>query len=478
MKRFGRSVVGVAYLVFVTFAAVRSAKAAGFASARFGGEHGNVTESNPLALYYNPGGIGFGKDVNAIVDVQLALRRATWSHTAPTPDPALSQPPDMQVGNSGTATLFNVFGAPALAATMKVGNFAFGGGLFVPFGGRASWDKNDQVDAPTRATYPRVADGVARWHIIDGALTFIYGTVGAAYRLGPVSLGVSGNLVVSSVSLNQAKNPNTGVPDTTNEGRVTLDVSGLHASFAVGAMVEVVPNRVWVGGSYQSQPGLGPQTLKGTLDIKDVLPGTGTLREDVTFRQALPDIYRAGARWRVNDAVELRVFGDYTRWSVMQAQCLGLQTKAMDGSLVPHDCNVHPNGSDATGGFVITNIPRNWNDTYGIRVGGSYWVKPEIELFAGLGYETAASPDSTLEPGTADGNNIGVALGGRFLLWDSLYLAASYTHLQFLDRDNTGKSQLESINGVGVSYPTVQQDGGGRYTQWIGIIDLNVQKQF
>lgn len=478
MKRFGRSVVGVAYFAFVTFAAMRSAKGAGFASARFGGEHGNVAESNPMALYYNPGGIGFSKDVNAMVDVQLALRHATWSHAAPTPDPTLSQPPDMQVGNSGKASLFNVFGAPALAATMKVGNLAFGGGLFVPFGGRASWDKNDQLDAGTLATYPRAVDGVARWHIIDGALTFIYGTVGVAYRLGPLSLGVSGNLVVSSVSLNQAKNPNGAtLPDTTSEGRATLDVSGLHASFGLGAMVEVVPNRVWLGVSYQSQPGLGPQTLKGTLDIKDVLPGTGTLHEDVTFRQALPDIYRAGVRWRVNDAAELRLFGDYTRWSVMQAQCLGLQTPKA-GSLVPHDCNVHPNGSDATGGFVITNLPRNWNDTYGIRVGGSYWVKPEVELFAGLGYETAASPDATLEPSTMDGNNVGVAFGGRFLIWDSFYLATSYTHLQFLDRDNTGKSQLESINGVGLSNPTAQQDAGGKYTQWIGIFDVNVEKRF
>jgi long-chain fatty acid transport protein len=477
MMRFGRRVAAAVTVALLALVGVRPAGAAGFASARFGGEHGNVTESNPLALYYNPAGIGFSKDVSAIVDVQLALRRATWSHTAPTPDPTLSQPPDMQAGNSGKATLFNVFGAPALAATMKIGNFAFGAGLFVPFGGRANWDKSDQVDARTLATYPRAIDGVARWHIIDGALTFIYGTVGAAYRLGPVSLGVSGNLVSSSVNLNQARNTNTGLPDTTNEGRITLDVSGLQASFAVGAMVEVVPNRVWVGGSYQSQPGLGPQTLRGTLDIKDVLPGTGTLRGDVTFRQALPDIYRAGARWRLSDAVELRLFGDYTRWSVMQAQCLSLQTKAM-GSLVPHDCNVHSDGSDATDHFVITNVPRNWNDTYGGRLGGSYWIKPEIELFGGLGYETAASPDSTLEPGTMDANNVGVALGGRFLLWDSFYLAASYTHVQFLDRDNTGKSRLESINGVGVAYPTVQQDGGGKYTQWIGIIDLNAQKQF
>src|SRR5258708_769423 len=100
MKRFGLSVVRGACFGVITLASIRSANAAGFASARFGGEHGNVTESNPFALYYNPGGLGFSKGVGAMLDVQLALRRTTWSHTAPPPDPALSQPPDMQVGNS------------------------------------------------------------------------------------------------------------------------------------------------------------------------------------------------------------------------------------------------------------------------------------------------------------------------------------------------------------------------------------------
>jgi hypothetical protein len=53
------------------------------------------------------------------------------------------------------------------------------------------------------------------------------------------------------------------------------------------------------------------------------------------------------------------------------------------------------------------------------------------------------------------------------------YLGASYTQLQYFDRDNTGKSTLANAQ-----VPTKQQDGGGRYTQWIGIFDLNVEKTF
>ena len=478
MKSLGRSAVGAGVVALVATCGPREASAAGFASARFGGEHGSVVETNPTALYYNPGAIAFSTGIDLMLDGQIAMRHTTWSHTAPQPDPTRGEDPNSQVGNSGHASAFNVFGGPAMGATMKLGNFAFGAGLFVPFGGRVSWAKNSQLDAQTVKTFPQTVDGVQRWDIIDGALTFIQATVGAAYKLGPLSIGVSGNFIASSITENRAKNPyGTGLPDTTSEGRAKLDVSGNNGSFGVGAMFEAVPDRLWLGASYQAQPGLGPQTLHGSLDIKFPPPSPDTLHQQVTFTQALPDIVRAGARWRVNETLELRVFGDYTRWSVMKAQCIA-NRKAVDQSIADRDCKVFPNGADASGGFVLANFPRNWNDTYGARLGGSYWVKPEIEVFAGLGYETAATTDAFIDQATMDANNVGVALGGRFFLLDSFYLAASYTHLQFFDRDNTGKSQLESINGVGVSNPTAQQDAGGKYTQWIGIFDVNVEKRF
>jgi long-chain fatty acid transport protein len=192
---------------------------------------------------------------------------------------------------------------------------------------------------------------------------------------------------------------------------------------------------------------------------------TNAPTQQVEFHQALPDIWRAGVRWRVMKDLELRLLGDYTRWSAMQTQCLAIQGKP---------CAVFPDGSDASGvGNTVLNVRRNWKDTYHGHLGGSYWLKPEVELFAGAGYETAAVPDTTLEPAIADANNIEGSVGGRFFLFDAFYLAVSYTHLQFLDRDNTGLSILSHSMG-----PTVQADGGGKYTQWVGIFDVNAEKSF
>jgi long-chain fatty acid transport protein len=488
MRTFRRSVVGASVLLFVAVACTRDADAAGFASARFGGELGNPVTTNPTALYYNPAGIAFSQGIDLFGDADLAIRHATWNHQAPAP--GASDQPESQVGNSGNASLLNVFGGPAVGATIKLGDLAIGAGLFVPFGGRVNWGQNSQFQSSYPAgqtcagngACPLAADGVQRWHIIDAALTFIYITAGAAYKLGPLAIGVTGNFIDSTLVSTQARTLG-GEIDSTVENRGTINVGGLSGSFAAGAMLEAVPDRMWLGASYQSQPGLGPQVLKGTVtETSGQAPyysDTGTTSYKVDFHQSLPDIIRAGVRFRASDVVEIRVFGDLTRWSVMKSQCVNLADTSTGSA-----CYVYPNGTAApapgssTPSNIFTNIPRNWKDTYGIRVGASYWLKPEIEVFGGLGYETAAVPDSTLEPGAMDADNIGIALGARLRITKTLYLAGSYTQLQYLNRDNTGKSTLAVNNGQPVQQPTYQEDGGGKYTQWIGIFDGNIEAKF
>jgi len=437
----------------------RPAGASGFAAARFGGEHGHVAATNPTALYYNPAGIAFSTGTRLFVDGTLALRHATWEHSPAPTDRA--EPTGAGGANFGRSTLFNVFGGPMLGATTRLGDLALGLSLSVPFGGRARWNQNETF--ATNKDFPLAADGVQRWHGIDGSLTFIYFTAGAAYRLGRLSIGVTGNLIRSSMSSTQAKTPTgDGTPDVNREGRAVLDVSGLHGSFAVGGMVEVVDDSLWLAASYQAQPGLGAMRLEGTLTT---VLGEGRTPFPVTFHQALPDISRFGLRFRPQPAMELRLFGEFARWSVMQTQCVGLKDRG---------CAVNPTGADATtSGSVLQNLRRRWKNTYGARAGVSQWLSPGLELFTGASFETAAVPDETLDPGLADADNFAGALGGRLALTSTLSLAVSYTHIQYFTRDNSGASQLAAAEA-----PTRRPDGGGRYTQWIGLVDVNLEMQF
>jgi long-chain fatty acid transport protein len=263
------------------------------------------------------------------------------------------------------------------------------------------------------------------------------------------------------VELTQAQNNNGQLPDSSVEGRDDLNVSGINGSFGAGLLLEALRDRLWLGASYQAQPGLGAQTLKGTLDI--TIPGGSPPSQKISFTQALPDVFRVGARWRAIHDFELRLFGDYTRWSVMKSQCIAVQ-----GYL----CQVYPDGSAANIG-VLLNYRRDWNDTVGVRLGASYWIHPDVELFAGTGFETAAIPDATLDPAVADADSLEGAIGGRFFIAHYFYLAASYTQLQFFNRNNTGLSQAADAKGV-----TQQPDSGGLYTQWVGVFDVNVEKTF
>lgn len=435
--------------------------ASGFYSAEFGGEHGNVVTTNPTALYFNPAGITLEEGTHLYLSGILVLRRATWTHAqtgSETPDP-----PGAEGADAGKAHLSNVLAAPALAATTRVGRFALGAAFYVPFGGNVHWDSNPRF-AGSQA-FSSAADGIQRWNVIDGSVRALYFTIGAGVRVGRLSLGVTGNLVRSSEYLKKAKSFGALPVDVMHEGRTVADVSGIEASVGFGAMVEAVPDRLWFGASYQSQPGFGPIKLEGTLTISDE-SGQSASR-NATLTSALPDIVRAGVRARPitgPHALELRAYGDLTRWSRLQSECFSLENQP---------CSVFPDGTDATPtSAVLENDRRRWRDTYGVNVGASYWVTEAVEIFSGVGFSTAAIPDTTMDPLLFDATSVRFALGGRVALPARFHLTAGLTDVQYAARDTTGRSTLSDAQ-----LPTRRADGGGQYTSWLGIFQLSLEKQ-
>ena len=373
----------------------------------------------------------------------------------------MPEPVGAEGANSGRARFFNVFGAPMAGATTRLGALALGAAFSVPFGGNIHWDGNRRFAGDPR--FSLAADGPQRWTITDGQQSSLYFTLGAAYRLGPLSVGISGNLIRSSLRQTQAKNPTgLGDPDVSNEGRDTLDVSGAQVSFGAGALLEAIRDRLWLAASYQAQPGLGPMQLHGNLEVS--FQGSSAPFA-VTLNQALPDIIRFGARYRASPLVELRLYGDVTRWSRFGTQCV---------SLAGQPCAVFPDGADATSNLsTVQNLRRLWRDTYGARAGASVRARPNLELLAGLGYETAAVPDATLDPTFPDAASIRTALGARLQIRAGLAINGGLTALWYASRDNTGRSELANAQP-----PTRRADAGGRYTLWLGLVNLGIEQRF
>jgi long-chain fatty acid transport protein len=435
------------------------ALASGFSTARFGGEHGTPVTTNPTAIYYNPAGIAESTGVHIFLDGNIAFRAATWTHA-----PEATDDVSVPGANDGEATLFNVVAAPMLGASAKLGDLAIGGGFYVPFGGSATWDQNEAFEGDAR--YPGPLDGVQRWHSISGSIQSMYFTLAGAYDIKSIglSLGVSGNLISSSVKTLRAR---TASSDNTvaAEGRSLIDVSGLQFSAAFGAMLEAVPEKLWIGASYQAAPNFsGKVQLDGTL--VNNLSGTPDAPVDVTLHQGLPDVIRLGVRFAAAEGMELRLHGDYTRWSLMDRQCLTPKGK---------ECQLNEDGSSSAPPeeAPIVNLPRGWNDAFGVRAGLSYWPTESAELFSGIGYDSNAIPDETLDPSIMDYDDVSVGLGGRFAIGDHLHLAASYTHFFAVQRDTTGKSTIDDK-----PIPSRSPDAGGLFTQTIGVVNLNLDVGF
>jgi long-chain fatty acid transport protein len=257
-------------------------------------------------------------------------------------------------------------------------------------------------------------------------------------------------LILSTVETIRGKGVSGG-NTLSEEGRAYLHVTGTDWSMGFGALYEAMPKQLWIGASYQSRPNFtGMKKLEGT---QKTFLKTGESVESASLEHELPDVYRLGGRYRPAEDLELRLFGDYTRWSVLK---------------------VHVVKNTKNNAYLLDQR-RDWKDTFGVRAGVSKWLSEPVEVFGGAGYSSNAVPDKTLEPALPDWDGISVSAGGRFEVMDKLFTAVSYTQIFYLPRDTNGKSRLTdpSPNGA-VPNP----DSGGKYKQAVGVLNVNVDFQF
>jgi long-chain fatty acid transport protein len=472
----------------VLFASLASSTghAGGFAASRFGGEHGHPATDHPTALYFNPAGLAVRGGSRVYAEGLFVYRSATYDRPAEAidtvrPDAAVA-PGTPQSGieaNAGRAELSNYLAAPFVSVVSDLGiaNFAVGAGVYAPFGGSGVWDTNDTFAGSE--IYPGAVDGVQRWANIEGTQRVVYGTVGLAYRLpGPrLSFGVGFNAVKSEVETLRARTI-AGTDDvvargTVVEGRSLLDVSGLTGSVGAGVLWQPTAP-LYVGFSYQSQPGFGETGLTGTLDNK--FGATPAAQTEVELRQSIPDVFRLGARYLASSQLELRLSGDYTRWSVFDRQCL-LNLDEAD-----RRCALTDTGAvdvEAGGAGVVVNLPRNYKDTFGVRAGGSYWFRPGLELAAGAGFDSNAVPDETIDAALFDMNKLIGTLGIRYaVLPETLILAGNVTYVAYFDRSVEPRPRDAEGRAIASEPPSRTPDGAGDYSQRLGLLTIGLEYLF
>ena len=423
------------------------ASAGGFDTARFGSEHGHAAGATPFAVYYNPAALTANRKVHLALDVSLILHQASYKRTDTTTTP----PADAPGVNTGTSKLFDAAPLPSLAGSVRFGDFTLGAGLYAPISGLQRWGGNDAYKG--NVNYPGAQDGAARWHMIHGDIVQFNLTLAAAYNIKPIGLSLGGGLNVNYMRIRLARALTASQDDDPRYGieqRVRLEGDQITASFSVGAMWEAMKDQLWFALSYQSPPGFYKEMeLEGTTRTS-----VGAVAENPSvIHQEFPDVIRWAVKARPSGRYELRLFGDYTRWGRLKEQCITNKGAVCDVT------NVNT---------IVSNQVRKWNDTFGVRAGASYFPSKTSEAFFGLGYDSNAIPESTLDATIIDGHDISATLGGRMRFGDSFGLLASYTHQQMLPR-TVKKSELDSSTWpVKNRLPTAN----GEYKQWLGYLTI------
>ncbi len=496
VNRTTTSVLTGALAAGIVLTASSTAFASGFAAARFGGEHGNPTETNASSIYYNPAGFGLSENgTQLMLDFSLAFRTATFDRAegqiSPyadgdpfAPGAALEGQGDEAVdANAGESTLNNTIYSPMIGVTTNFGvdmPLKLGLAFYAPFGGQAVWDEDENADAKN-AIFPGSGDDSVRWFSIDGTIRTLALSLALAYEIESINLsfGLAGNLLLSDIVTLRARNAdgtdNLVTPDgRLKEGRSFVDVSSTDYSIGVGTLWEAMEDQLWVGLSWQSRPNLtGEMIYEGTLD--NALATAEPSTSDVKFTSTLPDIYRLGARFRPVPAWELRLFGDYTRWSAVDQQCLLDATVSNDD--LETVCEITESGARANttpdSGKIVQVFKRDWQDAFGVRLGASWFFSDKLEFTAGAGYDGNAIPDETLDPALMDMNKLTFSLGTHIMFTDYFQLGVTGTEVLYFERDTSETGATNSFEA-----PSRQPGNGGVYNQNIFVLNTNARFLF
>lgn len=482
MRRWpcSRALFGLTTLSIALVAA--EASAGGFLVARFGGEHGHPTTDNATAIYYNPAGLSLGAGTRLYLDATLAVRSFTYDRDPRAIDNPLAEgevaagtPIELIGANSGEASLFAVAVAPfgGIVTDFGVEGLGVGLALYVPFGGASAWERK-----PADDEHPGVIDGPQRWWAIEGQVTTLYISAGAGWRIPEtrLSVGAALNITQSVVHTTRARNASghdhmVAINGNLQEGRALVDASGFEPAAGAGLIYEVLPEALWLGLSYQSQPNFGETVLDGETTLVQATAPPTTTR--VKLFHSLPDVWRFGARWRPSSAHELRLSGDYQRWSVLDRQTV-----------------VEVDGGRST----LAVIPRYWQDSFGVKASWSYYATERVELMFGAGFDSNAIPDRTLEPGLFDTDKFAFSAGARLRLPEPFVLSLTYTQVVALGRtlaprgwviDGTDRPPVDDasitetdLSGLGLTRAERTPDPAGTYQSLTGTLSAIVEVEF
>ena len=403
------------------------------------GGTGVVSKRDPSALYFNPAllhradGLQLLTDVNAI-DFNLAYQRDDLVYR--------KNRKTHRRSFDGVENSASIFPIPAAAVSYDFGvdNLGVALGVFGPhsYGERCFGEWNNGNCSP-------VDDGAARHMLVHSDLIEVYASAGAGYRFelrdGELSIGGTAILAHQNANftliVNSSFSPKSPWEEKP-ENESTFSAENLTDWRYLGIFgVAYSSGGFQIGASYRP-PVRWESTGTASVDFPESLDdiGAGLTDDELIFRAGQAGSLRLGWRWKEGQhpgfprrpRYDIEFNGVWEDWS-----------------------NVETFEMDPKGGLNATELPdaaqsslpdlqpisqtKNWDDTFSLRVGGSWGALSWLTLHGGGFLESGAQPTAYTSVDFPSWGRYAGSLGASFHPFDWLDLKLAFMHVASSERD-------------------------------------------
>ncbi len=380
--------------------------------------------NDPSAIYFNPAGIIQLEGTNVKVGVTY-VKQNGGTFTGITP---------LTGGASVSETQKDLdFFIPNTFITRKASpNFAYGVGIFSPFGLGQEYENRDtsifrsqvtKIDLLTLVVNPTVAWKVNDVLSIAAGVDFMYGKA----ELGRTPVGI---------------NSATGFPS--NIFNLDLEGDGTAWGYNVGALHTPTKN-LKVGVAYRSKFDL--EIEDGDVDLANVFPGNidtplgplppqgpapigfggPSFRTTGTTTVHIPATLDLGVAY-ILDRLTLEVDASWTFWHSWKSLDIDLKDNR---AFLPDSVS-----------------PKNWDDVVAIYVGGEYRVTDPLALRLGFRWDPTPVPAETMGPELPDSDKLYYCAGAGYKIRNWTFDLA----YMYVDKKDRTVSNLRLENGIPVGF--------------------------
>ncbi len=394
---------------------------------------------DPQAIWTNPAGLSWSGQ-QFLFDATLTFLRASYErvdgggNVLPTVD--------------ANATPLPI---PMLAYSHPIGDWTIGLGVFAPNASLLRWPRGVRADGGTcdftgdDADDPSCQPAPQRYSLysLEGSAFLNISPAVAWQPIEGFSIGLGMHLLVGSFVGETAISSCDGFvcsqPESPEwDGLARFELSPiLHPGMSGGLTYDAGMVRVGASFAWWPRAVSGDATLQVRLPSAPLFDGARVEGDKARLELELPFILRGGVEFRPTRGLRIEAALVWEHWATQQAARITPKNVWIRDAVAIGDYQVGP-----------LDIPRNMNDVYSVRFGGSYRFADErVELSLGVNYENSSFKDAYLTPLTLDSSKWVTGLGISVQVTGGVWIDVSYAHVFLQDR-NVTDSQVPQPNPI------------------------------